>query len=223
MLYELKKNLHFCYAEGRIVFLDLERDRYFSLPSRLEAAFKGWIGKEPSAPWDAEALAILCDKDVLTKTEKAEVPNFEATTNPVRPASSLIENGELRADFLTVAEAISERLHCRRLLKTRPLLAVLSSIAARPFQFHTVESPDPAILAAASAFEASNRWLAAHDQCLERSVALVRFLTKRRHHSQLILGVTMTPFKAHAWVQRGTLVLNDTLAKVSNYTPILVI
>jgi Transglutaminase-like superfamily len=36
-----------------------------------------------------------------------------------------------------------------------------------------------------------------------------------------VFGVNADPFEAHCWVQAGSVVLNDTLGRVSSFTPIM--
>jgi hypothetical protein len=38
-----------------------------------------------------------------------------------------------------------------------------------------------------------------------------------------VFGVNADPFEAHCWVQAGNVVLNDTVAWVSGFTPIMVV
>ena len=39
----------------------------------------------------------------------------------------------------------------------------------------------------------------------------------------LVIGVTASPFGAHAWVQIGDVVLNDSVDRVRRFVPILTI
>jgi hypothetical protein len=52
---------------------------------------------------------------------------------------------------------------------------------------------------------------------------MVKFLAKRRLYSNLVMGVACDPFSAHAWVQYGALVLNDSVGNAQAYVPIRVI
>jgi hypothetical protein len=61
----------------------------------------------------------------------------------------------------------------------------------------------------------------AYRHCLLDSLVLSVFLTKRRVPCALVIGVSTKPFAAHAWVQIGEYVLNDTVEHVQTFTPIL--
>jgi len=57
--------------------------------------------------------------------------------------------------------------------------------------------------------------------CLFDSLALINFLAHFNLYPDWVFGVTAEPFEAHCWVQAGGIVLNDTLARVSAFTPIM--
>ncbi len=70
-------------------------------------------------------------------------------------------------------------------------------------------------------------WLArrlwsSRDRCLPRSLALTHALRASGSAARLVLGVALNPFTAHAWVQDGDRVVNDTLDHAALFTPILV-
>ncbi|HWU49222.1 MAG TPA: lasso peptide biosynthesis B2 protein [Asticcacaulis sp.] len=74
-----------------------------------------------------------------------------------------------------------------------------------------------------AAYLASRRWLRTQDQCLSWSIALVDVLAAHDWFPDLVLGVKMRPFGAHAWVAWEGEVLNDLPDLVRAYTPILVV
>jgi hypothetical protein len=57
--------------------------------------------------------------------------------------------------------------------------------------------------------------------CLFDSLALIHFLAQFDVYPDWVFGVNADPFEAHCWVQAGNVVLNDTLARVSAFTPIM--
>ena len=61
----------------------------------------------------------------------------------------------------------------------------------------------------------------AREKCLLDSLVLTRFLHICDIPVTLVLGVAPKPFTAHAWVQFGSIVLNDKAEHVQMYTPIL--
>lgn len=86
---------------------------------------------------------------------------------------------------------------------------------------------DPAcdgLLDVVCVFEQLRPWLlTARDQCLLDSLALMHFLALRRLYPHIVIGVRSHPFRAHAWVQTGDLVLNDLHENVRRFQPIHVL
>jgi len=57
--------------------------------------------------------------------------------------------------------------------------------------------------------------------CLFDSLALFIFLANHGVSPRWVFGVQSDPFAAHCWLQEGPLLLNDTLDRVTPYTPIM--
>lgn len=57
--------------------------------------------------------------------------------------------------------------------------------------------------------------------CLEDSVGCALYLRGRVSKCQFCIGVRQPPFMAHAWVQVGDLIINDTKGAVESYSPII--
>lgn len=64
-------------------------------------------------------------------------------------------------------------------------------------------------------------WVPFQGACLYRAASLRAYLGQEASGVSWVFGVSTWPFAAHCWLQRDDLVLNDTLARVSRYTPIL--
>jgi Transglutaminase-like superfamily len=85
------------------------------------------------------------------------------------------------------------------------------------------ESSDRALRQVACFFRLRIWFYTADQRCLFDSLVLAVFLTRQMIPCTLVIGVSTKPFLAHAWVQIGALVLNDTVEHVQTFTPILVI
>ncbi|MDP9009053.1 MAG: lasso peptide biosynthesis B2 protein [Pseudomonadota bacterium] len=59
--------------------------------------------------------------------------------------------------------------------------------------------------------------------CLFDSLALLNFLARYDFFPTWVFGVQSEPFAAHCWVQQNEVLLNDTVDRVSLYTPIMAI
>jgi hypothetical protein len=49
--------------------------------------------------------------------------------------------------------------------------------------------------------------------CLQRSSVLVKMLRRRGEPARMVIGAQKLPFKAHAWVEVDSAILNDRLAE----------
>ncbi|HVW67410.1 MAG TPA: lasso peptide biosynthesis B2 protein [Steroidobacteraceae bacterium] len=61
----------------------------------------------------------------------------------------------------------------------------------------------------------------AHEKCLFDSIILTRFLRLHGYAARFVIGTHPLPFSAHAWVQIGDRVADDTVEVIRAYRPIL--
>jgi hypothetical protein len=61
------------------------------------------------------------------------------------------------------------------------------------------------------------------EKCLYDSLVLLEFLAHFKLFPTLVIGVTTFPFRAHCWLQYGSLVLTDYVERTRVFTPILVV
>ena len=61
-------------------------------------------------------------------------------------------------------------------------------------------------------------WKHGKDDCLPRSLALVVALRRLGVDAEICFGVQKFPFAAHAWVEAGGRVINETPESVRHYT-----
>ena len=73
-----------------------------------------------------------------------------------------------------------------------------------------------------SSFRQLRVWFyTAHDECLFDSLVLSVFLTICKAPCIFVIAVASKPFLAHAWVQVGDMVLNDSAEHVQEFYPLL--
>jgi hypothetical protein len=221
--YRVHDDVSFCRVEGHLIFLDIKNDRYFRLPEARERAFLAYVenGKCPDASLDE-----LAELNILTA--ESSIPSCTSSKEMQCPIRSAVEEASPRkrvriGALLGVFAAIcSTNLQ----LKRRPLKSILASLVAyrsiRTSQSLAsfVQPASEQLTEAVAVFRRLRLWIPINTCCLLDSIALVRFLAKRRMHANIVFGVTGDPFSAHCWVQVGELVLNDTLGNVNAYTPI---
>lgn len=210
MRYQLPRSVSFCWVDGRAVFLDLRRDRYFCLGDRLEAAFRALSEAEGEEPPDAADLARLG----LVEPAGADARPIRACAERAPSVSALAGGTDVRRPAVRTLVEATWRLSRARATARRRLQAALAY--PQPIE----REPRPHAGAFARLFDAARSGLPFGRACLGDSFALIDFLRARKVDADLILGVRLHPFTAHAWVQLGELALSDSLEALAGLTPI---
>lgn len=225
--YRLRDGLSYCRVDGHVVFLDIPNDRYFELPTTLEATFSAYVDGSDSG---ASALDItkLVENHILTDKPIVEPHDLKPVVHT--PRRSTFEQGKPddTADWRVTLEVMvivcwtQLRLKAGRLenvigdtISRRDRTASSFPGASRPAVDH--------IMQAADAFARARLYVPIDTCCLLDTLSLVTFLARRQLPAHVVFGVARNPFAAHCWVQSGDVVLNDTVGNVSNHTRILVL
>jgi hypothetical protein len=216
----LRPGVSFCEASGHLVFLDVTADRYFGLGDTAEAAFRRCLGAAASACKAAELGALIASGLVV---EAPDVAPMQPCTPPPVPRASLLDQTLPPAKPLRVVRAIAGLVRTRLQLRAGGLASVVRSVAVRKQGLRDAPGSASEIRNATAIYRASSLFVRSHDQCLVRAVTLTRHLARRGESVSLVIGVHVRPFSAHAWVQFGDLLLNETCDGVRAYTPILVL
>ncbi len=216
MAYEIRPGLHFCESGSRLVFLDLDRDRYFCLPPSTEDAFRTFIDPQLYSEVAIDALLrarIVRPAAAPHRPEPASVCPAVHSYEPTGPAK-----------FARVLEAISiEMLFASRLRHSRLSRIIASLESRKQSRRPPTGRSDRKSREIIAAFSAAKLYRSPAGRCLSRSLALASQLAAHDHASTLVIGIRAEPFAAHCWVQAGDVVLNDTAEEANRYTPILVI
>lgn len=216
--------MSYCDIAGRLVFLDLAKDRYFRLPPKMERTFRNWISREGECLTGIEGLFGL---GVLV----------EAPDHPVRPTAhphAPARKGALEREWIhdlhpnlrtvlsvfAIVLITSIELRCRTLKGALDALDLDRRRLALPTQVCTAASRDHDLFLAATMFRKARVFVPISPSCLLDSISLAKFLTRKKHYSSIVFGVTIDPFSAHCWVQSGNIVLSDYVGNVNAYTSI---
>jgi hypothetical protein len=225
MIWHLNADISFCQLDGRLFFLDIQNDRYFQLSRALEHSFLSYL----KAPDDASIdVSGLVKHNLLSLT--TTVPYDGYATDIALPGESAIEMpcpdrhvplDAVRDVFLMVA-LMRWQLKARRL---KPILQALSDYRnGRTSPLADGQAKLRQRLSeAATTFNRARPYVPIETCCLIDSLSMVRFLAKRGLHARLVMGIACDPFSAHAWVQHGPLVLNETVGTAQAHVPIRVI
>ncbi len=222
MTLQLRADTYFCIANHRVVLLDLKADRYFGLPLKADAAFQKLAAGHHMDEADLEALEPFVRNGLLQAgSEKVNEPKRPPL---VAPTSSAVDAVSGSGGLLPMIEAVAIRLRATKSLKRHSLHAAITDIQQRKASQASQNNPSYDMIAPTlGAFLLTRRLMPTHDRCLPWSIAMADYLSRRRCFPDLVIGVKMKPFAAHAWIQLEDRVLSDRLDEVLPYTPILVV
>jgi hypothetical protein len=222
--YVLRDDLSYCRVGERLVFLDIDSDKYFHLPFAMEQTFLAYASGDECA--DA-GISTLVERSLLVEKTNTTIESRPDVEPAVRSAVEAPQSSRhLRASEL--AEVFWTVLHTRTAMKRSTLKRILDRIAvARRLQATpnetSAEISELRLADAAAVFRRARLYVPIEMRCLLDAIAMTRFLLRRRIHAHIVFGIALDPFSAHCWVQVGDLVLNDTVGNVASHTPIRVV
>ena len=204
------EDVYLCKVYEDVVILDLKADRYLCL---LDAGT--WLHPEPDgrliigpdgAAQDLMAANIAAPQSTSCLRRVSKTPTVELVASY---KTSPIEK-------LWAALHILEATHVFH----RKTLEQLVATAIRPPLLRGRRTTSDQ---AFGAYKDAVSWVPGEGECLQRAFILKRVLAGRGIHADWVFGVRTWPFGAHCWLQIDDMVVGDTLARVSNYTPIMVV
>lgn len=221
MGYALPSNRHVCVANHRCVFLDVAKDRYFCLPPEFEALFQGLLaGTEPPCA-ESREIDRLIQMGVIVPSD---THGLGTTIEPVVVRTSSRLDGSLPApNPWHIIRAVYTQRKATYDLTHISLQRVLDRLRKAKSKGKCGPVPSPVPSGYVSAYQCATRILSTQDQCLRTAVGFTKLLNRDGYYPDLVIGVRMSPFRAHAWVQDQGTILTDTLDTVLPFTPILVI
>lgn len=219
----INQDLSCCDIDGRLVFLDLALDRYFTLTAPLESVMRSYLSSGTLSRRQREDLEGKAG--IVIARALGLHPSIPGLPSPT---VSAIESSPAAGCRPAVLPEVAATIWwARRQLRRRPLKAVIEGIAIHrdakaPPRAHASMTIEP-LQDAATQFMRVRRYVPVDPCCLLDSLALLRFLSRRRLHARIVFGVNLVPFAAHCWVQAGGIVLNETLSDAAAHTPIRII
>jgi len=228
----LQPHVFLCRGKRHWVILDVNRDKYLCVDRRqfeaLGPSLKGWEGSGCTAAPASETAGALAN-DLLrlgilsegAANAKDALPTAyplpTEAIDPDLPASSRRSSCTHAGPFFSSSASASRELRGQRFqLIVESVRARKSRNVARaaPFDFERA-------LSLVSVFDRLRWYYPRPYLCLFDSLALIHFLARFGVFPDWVFGVTADPFEAHCWVQAGNVVLNDTVERVSAFTPIM--
>lgn len=222
--YVLRDDLSYCRVGERLVFLDVGSDRYFHLPYPMEQALAAYLDGAGCPDTD---ISKLVKRSILVEQTGTTIGSRASIEPAVRSAvEASLQPRNLRITELMEVFAIV--LITRMNLKISKLKSILDGLAAdKHIQTRRTKPPtelfEQRLSDAAAVFRRARLYVPIEMRCLLDSIAMARFLHRRRIHAHIVFGIALDPFAAHCWVQVDDLVLNDTVGNVTSHTLIRVV
>lgn len=233
----LARHVHVCRVGSHVIGLDLVRDRYVGFSGSALEYFSTHVAKWPNAhasePYSAggdsaqrpKMIEELIAQGIFTSCEH-EGKDATPVSLPLAHQRALTPNTAYRR--FTARDAVHFLRACSWTaysLRRKSFFETIESLRARKEQFNTsgqIASSDLTDLIALFRRMRSFTF-PAREHCLFHAITLLNYLACSRIFPQLVIGVRLNPWTAHAWVQSEEFVLDSTPEQVRFYTPILVI
>lgn len=207
----LKHGISYCVIDRQCYFVDLNRNRYFTISSRLSSYFLDRPAIKPGVEDDGLAREIRglgliesADADCIAPFFFAMPTHVIADDRPSWWLTIRSWHGYRRASQRIGAEALCGG--------ARILEAARRGQPSRPL------FPSPVI---AASLGLAKQLVGTHDLCLPWSLTTADLLIRNGHDTTVVFGICPSPFTAHCWVQCDGTLIGDSLERVGMYTPIL--
>ena len=221
MALRLRDDLHWCKSGAKIVFLDLERGRYFSLPQAPSDAFLRLVGGTEQ-PTDQRLFEILIRRGMLVEDEDCSSIQSPPSIDP--PMCDYHFEPFPRAKLIDLIRELASELRSAWALRRQAIRKVIRSAQYRPSRRDHAPGDQPGSLNAIVAGARSCAFISrAHDRCLTRALAVKSLCNRSGVKAKLVFGVIANPFSAHCWVQLEASVLVGGFEQARLFTPILVV
>jgi len=232
----LQSHVFLCRAKRHWVILDVNRDKYLCVHrAQFEAlgpSLKGWHAvAEPggraaaTVSEDAGALASdLLNLGILSE----QAANSKDALPTVYPLPSEAIDSDLpgrsrRSSCTHAAPFFAAAALASRELRRQPFQLTVESVRERKRR-NGGRAGRPQLergRSLVSVFDRLRLYYPRPYLCLFDSLALTHFLARFGVFPDWVFGVNADPFEAHCWVQSGNVVLNDTVERISAFTPIM--
>ena len=232
----LQPHVFLCRGKRHWVILDVNRDKYLCVHrpqfEALGPSLKGWHAvAEPggraaaTASEDAGALAHdLLNLGILSEQaagSKEALPTvYPLPTEAIEPDSP---GHSYRSSCTHAVPFFAAAARASRELRRQPFQLTVDSVRERKRR-NSGPAGRPQLERARSLVSVFDRLRLYYPRsylCLFDSLALIHFLARFGVFPDWVFGVSADPFEAHCWVQSGNVVLNDTVERVSAFTPIM--
>jgi hypothetical protein len=201
------------------VVLDLRRDRYFRLGTCAAEALDALERRDPFFETMRRGLTALIDAGLVTDDAAARPV---APVGVKRPTISALE--ELRTSDARLSLLSITLFHCavRMSLAFGGLARTVDWLRRK--RAETIFRDDPlSAVAIAQSYARVRQLLPGKRACVPESFTLALLLMRKGVAHDVVFGVSLTPFAAHAWTQCETHILSDRADPVRAFHPVFVL
>lgn len=216
MTYALRPGLHWREIENHIFFLDIPADRYFCLKGTAAHAFMAVAHGDMSSEHAPAARALL-NCGIIRPALRCEIPP------PCSVVGVTSEWPATRLRLSDIAHGLVANVTARRRARV-PLQTLITDMVRRKTDVRPCwSSPETNLGEIVAAVRFFDRIFSAQDQCLPRAAAIFGLMLRKGASGDFVIGLSLHPFRAHAWIQVGNRVVGDRADIVALYAPILAI
>jgi len=228
----LRHGVHLCFVDDGAIFLDLTANAYLGIDAATQRALRSSLaGAEPtlveanphSEAGPPDLVAALIERGLLTHSPssgRAFCPLIVSMTQAVPFGTG---RADVHVGVTHLVRFLWALLRASMLIRrgqlNRLTRALTQRKAALALRLPKPSLQDPIVLVH-TVRRLAAFFYSAKDACLLDSLVLAEFLLRFGHRPTVVLAVRTKPFLAHAWVQLGTQVLNDSLEHAHTLTPI---
>jgi hypothetical protein len=235
--YFFRSHIFPCTIGNHCIILDLKRDQYLFTDARRLSALGPYLHGLEQSTWtavegsnDPAPNVISFAEDLMALGILTTDPASGKTAHPLllpKPAHTLRTTASKIArwpmirfiHFWSAASAANSRLKhesIESIVRTVQRRKQSASVTSAPFDFRKAR-----VLLAQ--FDALRPFFPRKYLCLFDSFALLEFLSRFDLYPTWVFAVIPEPFEAHCWLQQGDVVINDDVAEVTKFNPIMAI
>ncbi len=218
------RHISFCRDGESTILLDLRRDWYFQLDPPLEPTFAALV-RDDAPSLDTDMLQRLVDLGVIEARAGADArPTPASCPTPALSWRDAPPAAPSSGSLLFAAEVWAAVRRARRDVRKVPFEQLIERMRAckRRLSEPAGETDLVRLAVIAARFGRVRRGIPIDRICLQDSLALFELCARRRLFPDFVIGIATAPFKAHCWLQSGSIVLNEALDCAQSFQPILV-
>jgi hypothetical protein len=196
-----------------VILLDARADRYHALVGAVAERAPVRSDGEVDQGLVPEAATALIEAGLATSGSGHGFTAIHGPDRALSPAEDVHRRSSL-SDFIDLAAAVATAWwRLRRGLPCR---------SCHADRLPTGRSATGDVRDALSALRRLRLFIPTPRRCLPASLITAVFLVRRGVAVQIVFGVRSYPFEAHCWVEHDGVIVDDDLAKVSAFRPIMV-